>query len=201
MRYSPLAVTELLSHGAKPNIRDVAAWTPLHYALTAEAVDLLFTFSACLLPDDSPDTAIWSPMQTAALALKPAVLKALIQHGVPVNTPPGSPSPLALVFNHWFKFTWPIPTECRRLLLDAGASTNVPCADNGKESPFLLLQKYSPFKDIVSILLEHGADLQRAIELSQSQKDDMSLTGMARAEAAQNLSRLQAIEQRRDKGS
>lgn len=160
------AVKLLVDKGADVRIRDAYGFTPLHYALNKEIVEILVDQRADI--NSRSQSNGWTPLQRACFAGQLEVVKELLARGAKVD----AEDRLGKSALH-YAAGWPESPEITKLLLQHGANPNA--QDHAGWTP-LHNSSYAGHVAAVKLLLEKGAKVNA--------EDYYGLTPMMQARAA-----------------
>jgi len=152
----------LIVQGADVNIRDDEGWTPLLDSIRSSSNELLARF--LLEQGANPNVRCecrglysgWTPLTIAIRHSKDTVINLLLEHGADVNLATESPlssknntTPLILASDN-------TSVDIVKALLEKGARVN---DINGKGFTALYIAVFRGYAEMVSVLLESGADV------------------------------------------
>ncbi|KAF5542954.1 ankyrin 1 [Fusarium napiforme] len=172
----------LLDHGADPDLTPTNANTPLIQAISEgdlNIVKLLIERGATIDKCEAPPDVGWSrtPLSIAADWSKPEIFKYLLKRGADPNSRDSDDIPVigaAISVGHTGMVKW---------LMEASAEVNVSYFES-KSTP---LHEATAYPEMVRLLIEYGADINRV--------DDVSRTALNLAVSENHLATVQILLQ------
>jgi len=154
-----VSAKELLAHGASLGADTLDGFTPLNYATTGEAVELLLSFGADV---DALNDLGQSPLEVAIWTGEAvSVIESLIAGGADINKPTKDDE--SLLMEAASRHAKAVP-----ILLAAGADVNF---TNDIDMTALHKAARRNKADVVDVLLQHGADWRAVTVLGQTAEE------------------------------